>query len=884
VSHPSPSQRLALSRAQRAAVIGVGLLWAVATAVLVRWWLVPDHRGVAWAFWLNSAALAFEFVVLPAWFLAFLPRMRRPSGDGPLPDLRVAMVVTKAPSEPWPVVRRTLAAMLDQRFERPYDVWLADESPDDDVSAWCREHGVAISTRRGMPGYHQEQWPRRRRCKEGNLAFFYDVFGYRLYDVVAQLDADHVPEPDYLRHVVLPFADPGVGWVAAPSICDRNAARSWSARGRLYVEAPMHGAAQASSTGSGVPCCIGSHYAVRTAALAEAGGLGPELAEDFSTTLALASHGWRGVFAIDAIAHGDGPATLEDCITQDLQWSRSMMTVLLTVAPRQWPRLRPRAKAKLGFCLLWYPLVAATMTIGHLLAPLAVLLGAPPAHVPIGGFAARILTPIALMLVLLWLLRRWRLLRPVDSPVLSWEAVVFLLIRWPWTVIGCVQAVLNRIRRRELTWKVTPKGVDAARPLSLTAIAPSLVITTGSLAAVLATRGSSGDTSGYVLLSLLQAGVYLAVAVTAVALHLRENPRPRFTRLRGLVTAPNLSVSGALCALVATMGVSSTAVSEVFAGRGDVPQPYPVAAKAFVTLALGVTTDPLARTWARPFTTTDLESVNAFEQSAQHHADIVMSFADWRTERPDLTMLQDIADRGSIPEITWEPWAASSGRADQPAFALARIANGAFDGLVWQWARDLAWHHGPVRLRFAQEMNTTTYPWSERRSGNAPGDYVRAWRHVHDIFAQAGATNVRWVWSPLASTLQPATVRAMYPGDPYVDVVGLSGFNGGTETGWSTGWRTFRAIFGPALGVVRRAAPAKPVEISEVGSAEGGGDKARWIHDAFAFARANPRIEALLWFDLDKEADWRIDSSQRAGRAFRAAAADGSPVQPMPPG
>ena len=145
-----------------------------------------------------------------------------------------------SPRELWDAYRERAAAEDLNAF-----LWLADEAPDERAREWCREHGVRISTRHGITGYHRPSWPRRTRCKEGNLAFFYDMWGYRLYDVVAQLDADHVPAPDYLQKMVIPFTDSMVGYVAAPSICDRNAARSWAARGRLYAEATLHGPMQA---------------------------------------------------------------------------------------------------------------------------------------------------------------------------------------------------------------------------------------------------------------------------------------------------------------------------------------------------------------------------------------------------------------------------------------------------------------------------------------------------------------------------------------------------------------------------------------------------------------------------------------------------------------
>ena len=151
-------------------------------------------------------------------------------------------------------------------------------------------------------------------------------------------------EQDYLRNMLRPFADPAVGYVSAPSICDRNAAESWSARGRLYAEASMHGSLQAGYNGGLAPLCIGSHYAVRTAALRQIGGLGPELAEDHSTTLMMNASGWRGVHALDAIASGDGPRTFADLVTQEFQWSRSLVTLLLQYSPKYVPNLPAQAE------------------------------------------------------------------------------------------------------------------------------------------------------------------------------------------------------------------------------------------------------------------------------------------------------------------------------------------------------------------------------------------------------------------------------------------------------------------------------------------------------------------------------------------------------------
>ena len=89
---------------------------------------------------------------------------------------------------------------------------------------------------------------------------------------------------------------------------------------------------------------------------------------------------------------------------------------------------------------------------------------------------------------------------------------------------------------------------------------------------------------------------------------------------------------------------------------------------------------------------------------------------------------------------------ASSG--DQPAYRLAAIIDGTYDAYIRSWATGMAALPYPVVIRFAHEMNGFWYPWCEQSNGNRPGDYVAAWRHVHDLFADAGAHNVTWLWSP----------------------------------------------------------------------------------------------------------------------------------------
>lgn len=524
-------------------VVGV-VLWALALGYFWQWWLFTAiHTHLVGAI-LVSAILAW-ITILPVYFISVFYRARRPHGPLRLPaGSRVAMVVTKAPSEPFPIVAETLLAMLAQNV--PHDTWLADEDPTPETLAWCEAHGVFVSTRKGRADYHRKTWPRRTRCKEGNLAFFYDMYGYERYDFVSQLDADHVPEPDYLYNMLRPFADPAIGYVSAPSICDRNASESWSARGRLYVEASMHGSLQAGYNGGYAPVCIGSHYAVRTAALKEIGGLGPELAEDHSTTLFMNAHGWRGVHALDAIAHGDGPRTFADLVTQEFQWSRSLVMILLQYSPALVKKLPLRLKVQFLFSQLWYPLYAFFLAATFLLPVVVLLYGANFVNVTYPDFLLHFMPQSLMILVLAYWWRSSRTFRPVDGKIFSWEAMLFLLARWPWVLAGTIAAFRDWLTGSFVDFRVTPKGSSEVDPLPFRVLAPYAIIVLLSILPVLLVP-EADETRGFYVFAIVNTCFYLVLMTVIVRRHASEND----VRMRSRFYRPALASSlVTLCAIV----------------------------------------------------------------------------------------------------------------------------------------------------------------------------------------------------------------------------------------------------------------------------------------------------------------------------------------------
>jgi hypothetical protein len=265
----------------------------------------------------------------------------------------------------------------------------------------------------------------------------------------------------------------------------------------------------------------------------------------------------------------------------------------------------------------------------------------------------------------------------------------------------------------------------------------------------------------------------------------------------------------------------------------------------------------------------DMNAVTAFEQIAGKGVSLVhfstpaynCSTSPCTSYPFPGTLFDRIRSHGSIPFFSWasDSWPVT---VNEPDFQLRDVTAGTYDGYFRDWATAAKnWGH-PFFLRFNFEMNGDWFPWAERANGNQPGDFVAAWRHVHDIFTSVGATKTTWVWCPDVDPNNALTPLAgLYPGDAYVDWTCLDGYNKNTP------WLTFDQLFRSSYDAIVALAPSKPVAIAEIASIESGGSKAAWITDTLAkVAQGYPQIRAFLWFE--HYTDWPIETSSTAQSAF----------------
>ncbi len=271
----------------------------------------------------------------------------------------------------------------------------------------------------------------------------------------------------------------------------------------------------------------------------------------------------------------------------------------------------------------------------------------------------------------------------------------------------------------------------------------------------------------------------------------------------------------------------------------------------------------------------------------------------------------NVRSHGSIPMINWASQKLGAG-INQSDFQLRDIYNGNYDTYITRWATDAKnWGH-PFFLRFDHEMNGWWYPWGEGKTstgaivnGNSSGDYVKAWRHVHDIFSKVGATNVTWVWAPnqVGNNSNYASLSSLYPGDSYVDWTALDVYN--KYSTWlglnplltaSGGITWLKNSYNLVLGV----SPNKPMMLAEFASVEagdGGTKKGAWIKDALTTQIPTnfPKVKAIVYMEWSVGGKtYPVTSSTAATNAWATGITSGiyasngysslntSPIPPLP--
>jgi mannan endo-1,4-beta-mannosidase len=350
--------------------------------------------------------------------------------------------------------------------------------------------------------------------------------------------------------------------------------------------------------------------------------------------------------------------------------------------------------------------------------------------------------------------------------------------------------------------------------------------------------------------------------VIALPAHRPRSTAPRWSALLPLLTVGLLLVTG--CgpedpgfASERAAGVAAPSASAPASGSAPATAPAPAPVQD-PSLPYNVT--PLLSP-ARKYVGVALEGVPQSVDPVKDYAakigkqpNLIEYYAAWG-DGFDTTGARRIYEAGALPYMAWEPHDVT----------MASIAAGTTDDYVKGVATAAAKYNLPIAISIAHEMNGDWYPWG--RQANSPADFVAGWKHVHDLFTEAGATNVIWVWSPNIIIPAPNTrLEPYYPGDAYVDWAGMTGYF------TLSGPKTFDALYGSTMAEIR-SFTRKPFIISETASE---GDKRRRadIDALFNGLAAHDDVIGFVWFNIVKRADWRVETSAQSLSDYKKRVSD----------
>jgi beta-mannanase len=263
----------------------------------------------------------------------------------------------------------------------------------------------------------------------------------------------------------------------------------------------------------------------------------------------------------------------------------------------------------------------------------------------------------------------------------------------------------------------------------------------------------------------------------------------------------------------------------------------------------------------------DADEIAAYTRLSGAAPAVVMWYQEFDTPLFTHTQMRDIRSLDATPMISWRPVLDG-----HTAIQFDDIATGKYDDYLTRQAMRARNLNRPIFVRFAYEMNLAGQDYGGHVPGETPTAFVAAWRHIVTVFRNEGASNARFVWSPNTDCAGHCPFTQYWPGNAYVDWLALDGYN--FAAAHNASWVSLHYIFATSYATITKLS-SRPLMIAETGCAPAPGDKARWIRRGFRHAIPEdfPRVRAVIWFNQDKETDWRVNSSPDALTAWRSVVA-----------
>ncbi len=246
------------------------------------------------------------------------------------------------------------------------------------------------------------------------------------------------------------------------------------------------------------------------------------------------------------------------------------------------------------------------------------------------------------------------------------------------------------------------------------------------------------------------------------------------------------------------------------------------------------------------------------ENKINHKFGLLLLYSEFN-EKYDSTQVRAFLDKAysekRIVELTLQPK-----RNHQQGNDLFRVLDGYYDAFLHDYAESVADFRHPVLFRFANEMNGDWCEYSGYQMSLDTQLYREMYKYIYDIFKQHNADNVIWVWNPNGKSFPDFKWNAeemYFPGNDYVDVLGLTLYNTGTfyeGEKWTQFYDLYKPLYEKAMEKYNM-----PFMITEFSCARVGGDKEKWTRKMLKDIEEFPNIKLAVWWNgADFTADGKI--------------------------
>ncbi|MGC6482287.1 MAG: glycosyltransferase family 2 protein [Synechococcus sp.] len=256
--------------------------------------------------------------------------------------------------EPLAVLERTLIGCLQQSYSHTA-IWILDDSGRQEV------HQLALQL-----GCHYVHRPERLHAKAGNLN---NGLRHGQGELVAVLDADFIPQRDFLSRCIGFLTKPDVALVQTPQ-CFLNADPVMRNLGMepwlLSDEESFYRWIQPVRDGWGAVVCAGTSFVARRSALDSVGGFAEgAISEDLVTGISLNAQGWRLIYLQEKLSAGLAAETMADFVRQRQRWAEGTLQSLgLRHGPLRNPHLTLAQRiAYLEGAVHWFNMLPRTVLL-----------------------------------------------------------------------------------------------------------------------------------------------------------------------------------------------------------------------------------------------------------------------------------------------------------------------------------------------------------------------------------------------------------------------------------------------------------------------------------------------------------------------------------------